>query len=69
MDVGCGLGGIGLADRSGIDVLVWDWQSCRDNLCRSGISLDMDCLNPPPLRHFGRAPIVLVPSSEWAFKH
>ena len=28
-----------------------------------GVSLKMDCPNRPPLRHFGRSPIVLVPSA------
>ena len=25
----------------------------------------MGCLNRPPLRHFGRSPVVLVPLTKW----
>ena len=52
-----------------------DWQIGRgltlDWRIGNGLALDWQNdlgLNHPPLRHFGRSPIVLVPLSKWGFK-
>ena len=39
----------------------WSGDMCPHLDCRFVVG----CLNRPPLRHFGRSPVVLVPLTKW----
>ena len=42
----------------------WSEDMCLHLDCRF-VEDQMGCLNRPPLRHFGRSPVVLVPLTKW----